>query len=147
MKALEILNNYKKFDGFVRDIISDSFLNEAIKGLESLNTAQQPTQNKFKVGDWAVHPEARHPWRITQNSLDHLVNTELKLWKPQLGEWCWFYEDTEYTTMNIVAKYSHTDKNGHYILGDKIGYPYTFCEPFKGELPNFLKRTTSDYKN
>ena len=36
MKALEILNNYKKFDGFIRDIVSDSFLNEAIKELEEL---------------------------------------------------------------------------------------------------------------
>ena len=31
MKALVILNNYKKFDGFIRDIVNDSFLNEAIK--------------------------------------------------------------------------------------------------------------------
>ena len=36
MKALVILNNYKKFDGFIRDIVSDSFLNEAIKELEEL---------------------------------------------------------------------------------------------------------------
>ena len=37
MKALVILNNYKKFDGFIRDIVSDSFLNKAIKELEELN--------------------------------------------------------------------------------------------------------------
>ena len=36
MKALVILNNYKKFDGFIRDIISDSFLNQAIEELEDL---------------------------------------------------------------------------------------------------------------
>ena len=36
MKALVILNNYKKFDGFIRDIVSDSFLNKAIEELESL---------------------------------------------------------------------------------------------------------------
>ena len=36
MKALVILNNYKKFDGFIRDIVSDSFLNQAIEELESL---------------------------------------------------------------------------------------------------------------
>ncbi len=36
MKALIILNNYKKFDGFIRDIVSDSFLNEAIKELENI---------------------------------------------------------------------------------------------------------------
>ena len=38
MKALNILNNYKKFDGFIRDIVSDSFLNEAIKELEDLKS-------------------------------------------------------------------------------------------------------------
>lgn len=140
MKALDYLYSIKKAN---EDMGTEPItIYEAIEELEALTTTQQSTQNKFKVGDWVVHP-----WRITQNSLDHSVNTELKLWKPQLGEWCWFYEDTEYTTINIVAKYSHTDKNGHYILGDKIGYPYTFCEPFKGELPSFLKRTTSDYKN
>ena len=36
MKALVILNNYKKFDCFIRDIVSDSFLNEAIKELEEI---------------------------------------------------------------------------------------------------------------
>ena len=36
MKALIILNNYKKFDGFIRDIVSDSFLNKAIEELEEL---------------------------------------------------------------------------------------------------------------
>ena len=36
MKALVILNNYKKFDGFIRDIVSDSFLNKAIEELEEL---------------------------------------------------------------------------------------------------------------
>ena len=36
MKALVILNNYKKFDGFIRDIVSDSFLNKAIDELEEL---------------------------------------------------------------------------------------------------------------
>ena len=38
MKALVILNNYKKFDGFIRDIVSDSFLNQAIKELEDLKS-------------------------------------------------------------------------------------------------------------
>ena len=38
MKALVILNNYKKFDGFIRDIVSDSFLSQAIKELEDLKS-------------------------------------------------------------------------------------------------------------
>ena len=38
MKALVILNNYKKFDGFIRDIVSDSFLNKAIEELEDLKS-------------------------------------------------------------------------------------------------------------
>lgn len=36
MKALKILNDYKKFDGFIRDAVSDIFLNEAIAELEAL---------------------------------------------------------------------------------------------------------------
>ena len=38
MKALVILNNYKKFDGFIRDIVSDIFLNKAIEELEDLKS-------------------------------------------------------------------------------------------------------------
>ena len=38
MKALVILNNYKKFDGFIRDIVSDSFLNKEIEELEDLKS-------------------------------------------------------------------------------------------------------------
>ena len=47
MKALEILNNYKKFDGFIRDIVSDSFLNEAIKELEAYITNYQGTRRRL----------------------------------------------------------------------------------------------------
>ena len=45
MKALVILNNYKKFDGFIRDIVSDSFLNEAIKELEELQQSNKDLLN------------------------------------------------------------------------------------------------------
>ena len=47
MKALVILNNYKKFDGFIRDIVSDSFLNEAIKELEAYITNYRGTKRRL----------------------------------------------------------------------------------------------------
>ena len=50
MKALVILNNYKKFDGFIRDIVSDSFLNEAIKELEDLKNRSCATCEYGSVG-------------------------------------------------------------------------------------------------
>ena len=47
MKALIILNNYKKFDGFIRDIVSDRFLNEAIKELEAYITNYQEIKRRL----------------------------------------------------------------------------------------------------
>ena len=50
MKALAILSNYKRFDGFIRDIISDSFLNEAIKELESLENRSCENCSNYNIG-------------------------------------------------------------------------------------------------
>lgn len=90
MKAIELLYQYPQADEIAGGYMNKS-IDEAIKELEAqtTSTTQQTIQSKFKVGDWVVHPEAEHPWRITQNSLNKLDNTDLKLWKPNKGEWVW----------------------------------------------------------
>ena len=148
MKALELLYKYQQADEINGGYMSKS-INEAIKELEALTvTAQQTTQNKFKVGDWVVHPEAEHPWRITQNSLDKLDNTKLKLWEPQPNEWCWVYNVTREVpylrkVIRIEANYKnrfndYEDTKAVIVSrGDTSGeVGYRFCEPFLGELPS-----------
>lgn len=114
-------------------------------------TTHQPTQSKFKVGDCVEHPEAEHPWRITQNSLDKLDNTKLKLWIPKPGEWCWVYNVTielpylrrvirvEDNYKNRFSDYEFT-KAVRVSRGDTTGeVGYRFCEPFIGTFPTNVK--------
>ena len=151
MKALELLYQYQQEDEIAVGYMSKS-INEAIKELEALatSTTQQTTQSKFKVGDWVVHQEAEHPWKITQNSLDKLDNTELKLWKPNIGEWVWI--NTRADTLPFIAcllkqikvdntfvftDYSYTSKGKR---KDILIHPDELIslEPFIGELPSFI---------
>lgn len=93
----------------------------------------KPEEPKFKVGDWVVHPEAEYPWRITQNSLDKLDNTELKLWQPQPGEWCWYSKwDKIVCVESYLCKYA-LDMNE---VEPEYKHKY---EPFIGQLPSYLK--------
>ena len=149
MKALELLYKYQQADEIAGGYMSEP-IGEAIKELESLNTTQQTTQSKFKVGDWVVHPEAEHPCRITQNSLDKLDNTELKLWKPSRGEWVWI--NTRADSLPFIAclltqikidntlvftVYSYTTKGKRkdiLIQPDEL----ISLEPYIGELPSFI---------
>lgn len=107
----------------------------------------KPEVPKFKAGDWVVHPEAEYPWRITQNSLDKLDNTELKLWKPKLGEWCWVgYKLMKFNKL-IKEDYSTTfefifpdrDADGYKIKEHILERHLQVVEPFIGQLPTNLK--------
>ena len=151
MKALELLYQYQQADEIAGGYMSKS-IDEAIKELEALTTSttQQSTQSKFKVGDWVVHPEAEHPWRITQNSLDHLDNTELKLWKPSKGEWVWIntradslpfigclIAQIKVDNTLVFTDYSYTTKGKRkdiLLSPDEL----ISLEPFIGELPSYI---------
>ena len=147
MKVVKILKNMKKYFGSSQVLIQTQ-RDEALKELETLTTST--TQSKFKVDDWVVHPESEHPWRITQNSLDHLDNTELKLWKPSRGEWVWI--NTRADSLPFIAclltqikvdntfvftDYSYTSKGKR---KDILIHPDELIslEPFIGELPSFI---------
>ena len=145
MKALELLYQYPQADEITGGYMSKP-INEAIKELEDLNA----TKNKFKIGYWVVHPEAEHPWRITQNSLDHLDNTELKLWKPSKGEWVWIntradslpfigclIAQIKVDNTLVFTDYSYTTKGKR---KDILIHPDELIslEPFIGELPSFI---------
>ena len=99
MNALELLYQYQRADEIAGGYMSKP-LEEAIKELESLNTTQQPTQSKFKVGDWVVYTGGGYCdgeiLQITNidekgfctfgsyNKLYHF--NKLRRWKPKPGE-------------------------------------------------------------
>lgn len=92
----------------------------------------------YNIGDWVVHPEAEHPWRITQNSLDKLDNTKLKLWEPQPNEWCWFIDGDKIA----LVKYISTNKDKiHKGVDSQYGdmvYSNEY-KPYIGQLPSEIK--------
>jgi hypothetical protein len=64
----------------------------------------------------------------------------VKLWQPQVGEWCWFWNTNEMPTLEQFSKYYDLDDDlGNYEVNTYKLYQY--CEPFIGELPTFLKRS------
>lgn len=112
---------------------------------------------KIRVGDWVVHPESEHPWRISDNSLIHLDNTELQHWRPKEGNLFWgprkLMWDYMYKTRIELLQLKKIHSDGTYSLIsplDENVYSYYIdpseikgflsqCEPFTGELPTFLK--------
>lgn len=64
-----------------------------------------------------------------------MLITDLKLWKPKPGEWCWFWNNSD------KIKYSNLSQfvdmyNNKFRTEDTI---YDNCAPFTEELPPHLK--------
>ena len=64
---------------------------------------------------------------------------KLKLWQPQVGEWCWFKD--EKNTIGSLIQLVGIEKDGTYYGYSSCGMPdkAPCVEPFIGELPTFLK--------
>ena len=148
MKALELLKADRDYCLSINN--DNSIINQYDEAIQELETLNASVQSKFKVGDWVVHPEAEHPWRITQNSLDKLDNTELKLWKPSRGEWVWIntradslpfigclLTQIKIDNTLVFTDYSYTTKGKR---KDILIHPDELIslEPFIGELPSFI---------
>lgn len=124
----------------------------------------KPKEPQFKVGDWVR----------TKNGVTYIIETceglkannatnllDCEPWKPQPGEWCWFYNDSDkapilakFIKMSYKSGWTGTplrELKGMYYKADKfkstIGwgrptdedYTFFYCEPFIGQLPTNLK--------
>jgi len=63
--------------------------------------------SEFKVGDWIVHDEDLLQFSkvngncgLFMNSMKQIPLTNCKLWKPQEGEWCVFWDNDKYSNCN-----------------------------------------------
>ena len=110
---------------------------------------------KFKVGDWVrskgFQNDGNEELLIkklkVQQQVDfvHNYQEEWELWQPKQGEWCWFW----YLNCSpILAQYNSYDgedyeaiQYSNSINGERIESvsPYSYCEPFIGNLPSFIK--------
>ena len=159
MKALELLYQYQHADEIAGGYMSEP-LNEAIKELESLNTTQQTTQSKFKVGDWVVYTgggycdgEILQITKIDEkgfctfgsyNKLYHF--NKLRRWKPKQDEWCWVFDDkTQIPYLRKFVCINNNVTNTPASYSYKVEYEsdivsYKYIEPFIGVLPSAIEQ-------
>ena len=118
----------------------------------------------FKVNDWVRYTTAEGIKEIgmilsIDDNFIHIGINEIAYylfdiehpitfehWKPEVGEWCWFYH-TEYPMSYILAKFEHygrvpyeqVDKYwAHTEFSDELeGFHY--CEPFVNTTPSMIK--------
>ena len=139
-KVVEVATDYNDVDGYIWKSMED-------KEFHYFNIDEiriKPEEPQFKAGNWVVHPDANAPWKLSQNSIDHLDNSKLELWQPQPGEWCWFLNKgkipviSQFHSLEIEGnrKYSATFPNTPHPM---IGY-YEYCEPFIGNLPTLSNK-------
>lgn len=112
---------------------------------------------KFKVGDWLRVPKHKHIFQFTstfkEDDIEFIADgydeiygqqgwtiDEVELWKPNVGEWCWFSGGCYGipTVLKFLKQNSDTRYYGY--LHDKFDLKvFSHCEPFIGELPSFIK--------
>lgn len=95
---------------------------------------------QFKIGDWVVEIHSKEIHQIIELFPDtcrvkkplsgitySTEYTDLKLWQPKEGEWCWFYSS------NIEKWYLTKWENSESQIASLW---HKNCKPFIGELPN-----------
>ena len=116
----------------------------------------KPEEPKFKVGDWLIEIHSNSYAKVldvfTQevrvklydcNSIITTENTDFKLWQPQLGEWCWFWNKDRLPTVAKLAEICNDGNRKYFAIMPNKPHPlggyYENCEPFIGQLPSYLK--------
>ena len=107
--------------------------------------------SKFKVGDWVVTVHGlsqveevvtdRVDGIVMYNTTNGCYQEDFKLWSPTEGEWCWFYGAID-MNYNVPAWFFGRYNYDNFFIMDGIDeqIEFTDCEPFVGNLPNFIKR-------
>lgn len=115
----------------------------------------KPEEPKFKVGDWIkfyntntligkiINFNSNNIPMVKQGNDTIMPDTfDLCIWQPQPDDYAWFYDYEKYTP--TFGKFMQIE-NGKYLaeIADGKGslhlVAFTYCEPFLGTLPTFLK--------
>lgn len=130
----------------------------------------KPEEPKFKVGDWVSNRQItsiiKQIIRTSNNSdsltvgneqcgINVMLKTDVELWQPKAGEWCWFYNSLTATpTLSKLISIESIYERPEIYLAEtpscvsKTSYGYSssmgfkYCEPFIGQLPTSLKENT-----
>ena len=93
----------------------------------------------FKVGDWIVEPNGN---KVRLNEVPEpgsYYAEDCVLWQPLPNEWCWFWDHED--SLILLQKFVKHDVKNTFRATDLAGFEFNYahCEPFIGQLPNFLK--------
>ena len=108
---------------------------------------------QFKVGDWVENIRCVNLRIIKQvvdckdhldtltvgnttNGINVVLKSDIRLWHPQPGEWCWFWNKRLVQELRL-SQFSNVFNDTYYT---HTGHDFDHCEPFIGELPSFLKK-------
>lgn len=96
----------------------------------------KPDEPKFKVGDWVVRLRNN---RVMQFHLS-CEQDSFELWKPKVGEWCWFWNKLSNHMQDIpqLLQFKSIDNHVRPYLTSPNGR-FGYCEPFIGTLPQELQ--------
>jgi hypothetical protein len=106
----------------------------------------KPEEPQFKAGDWVRIGDKITKVSKIKGDAVYMEDGKwqnkncFELWKPQPDEWCWFWNDdfTEDNSIPTLGKCTPKDI-GLYMQHSDCCY-YERCEPFIGELPEYLKK-------
>lgn len=107
---------------------------------------------QFKDKDWlrviAGHERPINSVFQIKSCLTRYKLSDVELWQPKEGEWCWFWNGySKYTlTLGRLAEYSKEEKL-YFSYNGVVYMSYEYCEPFIGELPSFLKERDEKISN
>ena len=90
--------------------------------------------SSFKPGDWVYIPSLNTEPAQYRSDLCHLG---LELWQPKVGEWCWFWNVTNFDAPTLSRFCGMQDKL--FRCTNSKQNLFTHCEPFIGQLPTSIK--------
>ena len=105
---------------------------------------------EFKVGDWVkfikgktkeiarVEITEQIPNYIGISTGDNIPIEECELWKPSVGEWCWFYNVKSKSARLAQFKAIGMEIGAQELYKNKQSNHFKLCEPFIGQLPTFF---------
>ena len=100
---------------------------------------REKPEKEFILGDWWIPWTNAKPEKLTLENImyyngtkPYAQNTEVELWHPKVGEWCWFWNQSD---INLSIS-PHIGQYGN--LSYSLEF-YDNCEPFIGQLPTFIK--------
>ena len=104
----------------------------------------KPDEPKFKVGDFVKFTDIsnKHPQQIIKiedevayTEFNKCLLTQLILWTPVKGEWCWFY-DSKFSKSTVISQFKEKCDDGFVTNTDTT---WNFCEPFLNSIPSYFK--------